>query len=201
MKLNVKFSHIERADSEPAKPESDSPQETPAQKVIDPDSAKKPDEKQEQAAGKNPAGETTRLSLDDLKKQHTRRSAGGMILAGIVFLILVAVAVYFLILRGSPSQGTPVNQYTSFTPSSYLENPTSLAGNRYQTQMRVESQLGSSEQTGRLLVFREQNTQKQLVVLVPADLNRVNLEKGQLLLVKFVIKDGGLIYVEDIQKP
>ncbi|MDZ4742836.1 MAG: hypothetical protein SGI98_05385 [Verrucomicrobiota bacterium] len=212
MKLNVKFSHIERA-SEKVSPEADQkPQE--AVSTSDKDESSKPEEniKAEKTKApadpktsteKKPADQTTRLSLDDLKKQRTRRSGG--LIVGLVILVLVGLGVggYLLVKRqaaGAAATTAAVN-YTDFSVNAFLENPASLAGNRYKAQMRVESQLGFSAETGRLLVFKEQVNQKPLAVVVPAKLDKVNLEKGQLLEVKFIIKDGGVIYVEDIQKP
>lgn len=209
MKVNVKFSQIERsAPPEVAPEKSPAPLDQkgePKEAKISPVSDKTPSQSadKEPAPAKTPASpeQTTRLSLDDLKKQQTRRSGlwiGLLILA----LLITAGGVAWYFLGGHREQRASAQaHYNDFTVAAYLANPPSLAGNRYQARMRVDSQLGSSQDSGRLLVFKEMDSDKPLAVLVPASLDKINLEKGQLLQVRFLIRDGGLIYVEDIQKP
>lgn len=206
MKLNIKFSHVEKAGT---------PQESsdPVLKdAVDDDGGKKgsssgqpekeaPPEKSTDQKEKKSPDATSRLTLDDLKEKKSRSM--GFFLGLLILAVLVFLGVSGYLLLNSRQAGKSSSQaaYNDFTAESFLENPASFSGNRYQAPMRVESQIGFDPKVGRLMVFKEDKTQKSFPVLIPTELDKVNIEKGQLLMVRFVVKEGGLIYAEDIQKP
>jgi hypothetical protein len=131
-----------------------------------------------------------------------RRAASkssGLLLAGVIstFIVLAIVGVWFLGGFGDPFRGIE-----KISAESYMESAKSFQGGTYQFEGVVDGDLGFEANKGRLVSFRVASS-KGLVclpALIPASMNRINLQKGQSYRIKVVGRDYGLLVVEKIEK-
>lgn len=116
-------------------------------------------------------------------------------------LALVALAgggIYFLrTFLSDPYRGIPelpVNQY--------VDNSLSFRGNTYKMTGRVENQLGWSDKAGRLFSLECDNESKpfHVAILLPSELNDVNVQKGQNFEIKVKVVEKGLLQAIQIRK-
>ena len=115
---------------------------------------------------------------------------GGMIL-GLVVVLAVAV---FLGSRSEPFSTTPALDIPA-----YLENANSLRGNTYRLRAEILNSLAFSPNSGRLIsVVAEEN--KVLPLLLPAEFNQTNIQRGQEFFFELTVDDKGLLQVVRITK-
>jgi hypothetical protein len=84
----------------------------------------------------------------------------------------------------------------------YLGNANTLRGNIYRVSGTVWSSLGWSPTAGRLFAVEvsDGRTSDLLPLLVPAELNHVNLQKGQRFAFEVEIIEGGVLRVKSLRK-
>jgi hypothetical protein len=81
----------------------------------------------------------------------------------------------------------------------YLENSNSLRGNVYRLDATVGRALEYSARSGRL--FSVVDSEGEVVaVLVPAELNSVNIERGQRFFFKIAVGEKGILRVQEVRK-
>ncbi|MEZ5405695.1 MAG: hypothetical protein R3F23_05805 [Verrucomicrobiia bacterium] len=81
----------------------------------------------------------------------------------------------------------------------YLENSNSLRGNTYKIQASIQNSLAWSPNLGRLFSVAMESGEP-LPLLVPAQFNQINLQKGQKFFFKIKISEKGILTVEDLKK-
>ncbi len=81
----------------------------------------------------------------------------------------------------------------------YLGNERNFAGNRYQLNARVDSQLAFDASRGRILAVEPQETQARVVVFVPATIE-ASISANQRLKLVVSVREGGLLEVESLKK-
>ena len=81
----------------------------------------------------------------------------------------------------------------------YLENANSLRGNVYRLDATVGQALEYSARSGRL--YSVVDSEGEVVaVLVPAELNNVNIERGQRFFFKIAVGEKGILRVQEVRK-
>ena len=93
----------------------------------------------------------------------------------------------------------PYRTTSPFPMKDYLENANSLRGNTYRLEAQVDKTLEVAPNSGRLLSV--ESAGDMLPLLVPSNLNGMNIERGQKLQFKVQINEKGLVVATDIRKP
>ncbi len=116
-------------------------------------------------------------------------------------MLVVAVLVigalgagYFLFGRS----GDPFRTVSSLPVQDYLQNSNSLRGNIYKLDATVSQSLQWSPTLGRL--FSVEVNGEVLPILVPAQFNNVNIERGQRFFFKVEVGDRGILRAQDVKK-
>ncbi len=82
----------------------------------------------------------------------------------------------------------------------YLENSNSLRGNVYRVEGEVLNVLGYSPTEGRLISVGASAKGDVIPMLIPADLGRVNIQKGQKFIFLIEVTDKGILRAKDLTK-
>jgi len=95
--------------------------------------------------------------------------------------------------------------YRTLTPldvPAYLENANSLRGNVYKISGEVGAQLAWSPSVGRLyeIEVEGKNSADVLPVMIPAQFNHLNIQRGQRYFFKIDVGEKGILRVQDVQK-
>jgi hypothetical protein len=114
------------------------------------------------------------------------------------FLLLAAAVIggYFLYSQISD----PYRTLTPLDVPAYLENANSLRGNVYKISATVDTQLAWSPTLGRLYSVQTENGAEVLPVLIPAQFNALNMQKGQRYFFKIEVGEKGVLRVQDVRK-
>lgn len=115
-----------------------------------------------------------------------------LILAAV--LVLAAVGGGFLI----HSRSDPFRTVTPLPVKEYLENSSSLRGNVYKLDARVDKTIEVSRSAGRL--FAVEAGSDMLAVLVPPEFNQINIERGQNFVFKLEVAEKGVLRVQEVRK-
>ena len=81
----------------------------------------------------------------------------------------------------------------------YLQKPGDFLGNRYMLRVQIDEQLKWEKGLGRVLAVVAEGREARLPVFVPESAGD-NLHVGQRYELHVIIEQGGLIYVEALQK-
>jgi hypothetical protein len=120
------------------------------------------------------------------------------ILAAAVLLIASVAGGYFLYNNVSD----PYRTLSVLDVGSYLENSNSLRGNTYKISGTIANSLSWSPTVGRLFsVDVESNSGGDVLpLLIPAEFNQVNIQKGQKFNFEIEVGDKGLLKAKGIKK-
>ena len=110
-------------------------------------------------------------------------------------LALCAIAGGFLMFNRS---GDPYRTMTPLPVPDYLENSNSLRGNTYKLDGTISQSIEWSATAGRL--FSVDVGADVLPILVPANLNHINLDRGQRYFFKIQVGDKGVLTAQDVKK-
>ncbi len=117
------------------------------------------------------------------------------VIVTVALLIGAAGGGYFLFERVSD----PYRTLSTLPVQDYLENANSLRGNVYKLDATVAKSLDWSAKTGRLFSV-ESPEGEVLGVVVPPELSRVNMERGQHFVFKIEVADKGILRVQEVKK-
>jgi hypothetical protein len=94
--------------------------------------------------------------------------------------------------------------YRTLTPidiPTYLDNANSLRGNVYKLSGTIDSELAWSPSGGRLFAVLADGSKTDVVpLLVPPELNYVNIQKDQRYFFKIEVGDKGILTASDLRK-
>lgn len=93
----------------------------------------------------------------------------------------------------------PYRTMTVLPVQDYLANSNSLRGNTYKIDATIVEALRYSPTAGRLFSI-EVNGSERLPVLVPAELNHVNIERGQRFFIKVAVEEKGVLRAQEVKK-
>jgi hypothetical protein len=82
----------------------------------------------------------------------------------------------------------------------YLENSSGLRGNVYRVDGAVSNQLGWSSKAGRLYSVDLDGSNDVLPLLIPADFNAINLQKGQRFIFEVEVGEQGILHAKSLRK-
>ena len=95
--------------------------------------------------------------------------------------------------------GDPYRTTSQLPVEDYLANSNSLRGNTYKIDATIVESLRYSPTAGRLFCI-EVNGSERLPVLVPAELNHVNIERGQRFFFKVAVEEKGVLRAQEVKK-
>ncbi len=81
----------------------------------------------------------------------------------------------------------------------YVKEPANFLGNTYLIPAQIDSQIKWEEGVGRILAVEAEGSSARVPVFVPESVGQ-NLYVGQRYEMRASIREGGLIYVEDLRK-
>ena len=119
----------------------------------------------------------------------------------LVVILLIGGAIgigYFLVGKVND----PYRTTTALNVPAYLENSNSLRGNTYKVTGMVWNSLGWSPTAGRLFSIEVESPTGTdvLPVLIPAEFNHVNIQKGQRFIFRIVVNDKGILETKQLNK-
>lgn len=84
----------------------------------------------------------------------------------------------------------------------YLENANSLRGNVYKVHGTVDRSLGWNPAHGRMfsILVEQEHGSGPLPVLMPENLNHINVQRGQRFHLRVEVGGGGVVVVQDMKK-
>ncbi len=94
----------------------------------------------------------------------------------------------------------PFRTLAPFPLPTYLESAASLRGNVYRLEGTVANQLGWSPQVGRLYSVETQEGAGVVALLIPAEFNATNLQKGQQFSFEVEVIEKGLLRARALKK-
>ncbi len=113
-----------------------------------------------------------------------------------VLLLVAAVAGGALLFNKASD---PFRTLSALPVRDYMDNANSLRGNSYKIDATVVEALKYSPTAGRLFSV-EVNGSERLPVLVPAEFNHLNLERGQRFYFKVGVEEKGVLRAQDVKK-
>ncbi|MFQ3671470.1 MAG: hypothetical protein SNJ84_08425 [Verrucomicrobiia bacterium] len=131
------------------------------------------------------------------RRAQSRIHPGWLIAAFVVITFLLLGG--FLFLRGGSD---PFRTDQALDPTTYLDYALSLRGNTYKFEGVVHNNLAWDPTRGRLISVEVTGPRgpELLPVLVPAELDAVNLQKGQRFWFRVKIVENGVILVDQLRK-
>ena len=118
------------------------------------------------------------------------------LLGGAVALVAIFVAGSFFLSRTSD----PYRTAEPLEIGAYLENSNSLRGNVYRVKGEVLNVLGYSTTEGRLISVGVDANDDVIPMLIPAELGRINIQKGQKFIFLIEVTDKGILRAKDLTK-
>jgi hypothetical protein len=116
-------------------------------------------------------------------------------IAFLIPLLVILTAGVFILVRHHLRHSLP-----DFNVEAYRNSPDELQGNHYNLDAQIESQLRVDEGFGRMLVVKTLDSSAgHLSILLPDSVTG-DFNSGQRFHMQVVIKDKGLIEVEDMSK-
>ncbi|HEY1583111.1 MAG TPA: hypothetical protein VGF73_08435 [Chthoniobacterales bacterium] len=117
---------------------------------------------------------------------------------GAVLLLVIAGIVGGWVLYKTLSD--PYRTLTALDVPVYLESADSLRGNVYKLNGTVADQLAWAPEKGRLYSVEVSDRAEILALLIPAEFNQMNIQKGQHYFFKIEVGEKGILRVRDIRK-
>ncbi|MEO5719691.1 MAG: hypothetical protein ABIR29_14120 [Chthoniobacterales bacterium] len=118
-------------------------------------------------------------------------------LGGVVLLIVAAIVGGWALFK---NVSDPYRTLTSLDVPIYLKSADSLRGNVYKLNATVAAQLAWAPSEGRLYSVDVADRDDILPLLIPAEFNRLNIQKGQHYFFKIEVGEKGILRVRDIRK-
>ena len=113
----------------------------------------------------------------------------------ITFLLIALGGGYYLYRQVSD----PFRTLQPLEVKTYLENANSLRGNLYKIKATIDNSLAWSPAKGRLLSVKTEEG-SPLPIFVPANLNHINLQKGQTFYFEIKVNENGILHVQNLKK-
>ena len=94
----------------------------------------------------------------------------------------------------------PFRTLAALPVPAYLDNSDGLRGNVYRVKATVANQLAWSPADGRLYSVEIEDTGDVLALMIPAEFNSVNLQKGQHFNFEVEVADHGILRARNLRK-
>ncbi|MCS7064388.1 MAG: hypothetical protein NZM04_10215 [Methylacidiphilales bacterium] len=123
---------------------------------------------------------------------------------GLLLIVAVGVLVGYGGFRFLNTATDPFRTLTSLDIGSYYENANSLRGNTYKLRGVIKNSLAWSSTDGRIISINALSADNKetdpIAVLIPAEFNSTNLQRGQQFHFQVEVGDHGLLIVRDLKK-
>ena len=117
-------------------------------------------------------------------------------LGGVVLLVIAAIVGGWALFK---NVSDPYRTLTLLDVPTYLKSADSLRGNVYKLDANVAAQLAWAPSEGRLYSVDVNDRDDILALLIPAEFNSLNIQKGQRYFFKIEVGDKGVLRVRDIR--
>jgi hypothetical protein len=117
-----------------------------------------------------------------------------VLIAFLIPLVVIIAAVVLIVLRNHFH-----HSLETFNVAAYQHSPNDLAGNQYNLDAQIDAQLKWDEGFGRILSVKPLDGSGRLSVFVPEQVGS-DLRVGQRFHMSVLVKDKGLIQVEELDK-
>lgn len=135
-------------------------------------------------------------NLHEMVRKARQNRGSGLLIGGAVGIIILLAIGYWMVTRDSePYRTVPV-----LDVASYLENANSLRGNTYRIQGEVLNSLAWSPTSGRLIAVGVSDGRDVLPVLIPTELNQINIQKGQRFIFLIEVDEKGILRANNLTK-
>jgi len=118
------------------------------------------------------------------------------IVSSLLALVIVGIVGYFVY----KYLNDPYRILKAFPVDTYLSDYRSLAGVKFKADLKVAADLGWKAETGHLMVFTVDNSNRPIVVMIPPKLGGIYFTKGQNYQASIEVGEGGLIYADSCDK-
>lgn len=119
-----------------------------------------------------------------------------LFLGGAAALVIIFAVGFFFFSKTSD----PFRTAEPLEIGAYLENSNSLRGNVYRVEGEVLNVLGYSATEGRLISVGTGANNDVIPMLIPAELGKVNIQKGQKFIFLIEVTDKGILRAKDLTK-
>ena len=113
----------------------------------------------------------------------------------IVFVLIALIGGFYLYRQIND----PFRTLQPLEVATYLENANSLRGNLYKIKATIDNSLAWSPAKGRLLSIKTEKG-SPLPIFIPANLNHINLQKGQTFYFEIKVSENGILHVQNLKK-
>lgn len=113
---------------------------------------------------------------------------------GVAVLLLAVAGGLFFLLQGGAYRGLE-----PFPATTYRAAPRNLLGNAYRLDAQVDSLLAYEPGIGRLLAVTVEGAPGRVPIFLPEGL-LASVHAGQRYRMRVTIREGGLVYVEELEK-
>lgn len=120
----------------------------------------------------------------------------GLYITVIVFVMIAATGGLLFYDRVAD----PYRTVQSLDVRGYMENANSLRGNVYKVDATIMGSLDWSQEIGRLISVEVADTSELIPVLVPAEFNHINLQRGQRFFFQVEVGQRGILLAQDLTK-
>ncbi len=97
--------------------------------------------------------------------------------------------------KAEPFRGLP-----AFPAADYAENGIMLRGNTYRLKGTVLNVLAWSQKAGRLISVEAEGERRPVALVLPVELEGLNVEKGQKFFFEVTVREGGVLVVQEWRK-
>jgi len=131
------------------------------------------------------------------RRARSQFSAVHLILGAFILLLIAGAGFFFFSGNDSSYRTLPVLEVEA-----YLENANSLRGNTYRLEGTINHSLAWSSTIGRLFSVQVGvgRDARLVPVLIPSELNDVNVQRGQGFQLKIEVVEDGLLRVLEMEK-
>lgn len=129
--------------------------------------------------------------------RRANSSAHPLWIAGAIVVLLLSIAGGYFFFK---TANDPYRTLTALDVRAYLENSNSLRGNVYKLDATVADALAWSPVAGRLYSVEVESGNDVLAVMIPAQFNQLNIQKGQRFYFRLEVGERGILQVKDLKK-
>lgn len=132
-----------------------------------------------------------------------RRASRSLHPAWVGIAIVLAAGIVGLLFFQYGQKSDPFRTIQSLNIPDYYDNANSLRGNIYKIEGTIQNSLYSSREKGRVITVEVETSQgnyESIPVLIPPELNHVEIQRGNRVHIKVSVEPDGILKVEQLDK-
>lgn len=118
----------------------------------------------------------------------------------IIYVLILCIVLLAVLLGINLFKSNSYTVSSNLPISRYVESPKSFAGNTYQLNGSIESQIAYSDDKGRVLIIKSIDTRESLPLMVPKSLEGFNPQTGQKYKLTVRIDQAGKLILTNFSK-